>query len=331
MEQLDTSTSIDPLIKAVYLMTRTESEYRPKLVREIVGGGPEMVRTYSNDSNHSARHRRFSRNGSIVSHTTAFETTFTGLATKLDEFSRGYYGELNQLNLDSDTLRTFKIMITTFNLRWSALPVKEDMKNILSTFQQSAARTIKTTEPKNSTIWFVYYVYFIDLLSLLQTTTKEHKADLQQERYKFCQKKIIPTISVQNITKFQFIAQVYGVDMQYITNRVMALKGACQDANILNELSAKESQCAFTQQDFAETIHFLNWKNGRDKFRARALNRFQQQSERFTQNNSRAPGVSPTDPYQTLGLIVQQMLNGFGVDSYRRLNMIFLLPLMDVM
>ncbi|GME89447.1 unnamed protein product [Ambrosiozyma monospora] len=259
MEQLDPSTSIDPLIKAVYIMTRTESKYMPKLVGEIVGSGPDLARTYSNDSIHSAGHRRFGRNGSIVSHTTAPENTFTELATKLDEFSRGYYDDLKHLNLDHDTLQIFKAMIATFNSRWRALPEK-DMRKTLDTFHQSAALTIRTTEPTNPTIYLVYYVYFIDLLSSLKTTTMEHKAILKQERYNICQKKITPTIPVQNITKFQFIAQVYGVNMQYITNRVIALKGQCKDANILNELSSNEGHYAFRQQDFAETMHFLDWK-----------------------------------------------------------------------
>ncbi|GMG49899.1 unnamed protein product [Ambrosiozyma monospora] len=314
MEQLDPSTSLDPLIKAVYIMIRSEPMYMPKPIGEIVGSMPDLTRTYSNDSIQSSSHRRFGRTASIASHTPRPENTFTELATKLDQFSRGYYDDLKHLNLDHDTLQIFKAMIVTFNSRWRDLPEK-DMKKTLNIFHQSAAVTIRNTDKTNPTIFLVYYVYFIDLLLSLRTTTMEHKAILTQERYNICQKKVTPTIQVQNFKQFRFIGQVYGVTMQHITNRVLALQGQCKDANILNELSANEGHFAFKQQDFSETMHFLDWKKGRDKFRAKALDRFQQQNDRFTQVNSRAPGVSPVDPYHTLDLIVHQMLNGFGVDN----------------
>ncbi|ODV85215.1 hypothetical protein CANARDRAFT_23280 [[Candida] arabinofermentans NRRL YB-2248] len=302
---MDPQGSLDPLIRAVYLMYKSDKRFLPKSISEYVGSSPmNLMRTTSNESSMSSSTRSsrlsFSRMNSVKP-----ESLFSDLAFIIDSLNVNRNSEVGDVDMDPVDEDRFKTILLLFNESWNRA-VDRDIAKIIQQFQLSAARVLARDDP---TKVMLFLAYFIDLL-LSKKTTHDQRSFLLNERSKVISKKITPRMNIMDLHKFKLIAKVYNTTLEHISNRVLAMRAGCRDIDILNELDQKSSKKIYQISDFeGRQSDYEEWKLGRERFFHKALDRFQQERSNINLARTQARKVSPDDPYNCFDLVFDMFLN----------------------
>ncbi|ESW97113.1 hypothetical protein KL918_000723 [Ogataea parapolymorpha] len=316
---MDAIASLDPLIKAVYLMYKSDPQFLSHSIAEIVGiSAMDVKRRVSDQStsssgSKSSRGSRESKNSKkgILYRSRAPnekpETFFIELVNKLDSLANGYDTEIKDLGMSTDEEETFISMLLTFRNLYNT--EEQDINKLVNDFQMVAAKEIHSRDPSNAAVHLVYLARFIDYLLILKSSSQQ-KDILIAHRNEVCAKKFYPQMKIQDLPKFEVISRVYGVEFVHLNNRVLALKGECREVDIIYELEITDTKRHFKESDFSDPGDYREWLQGKTLFFRKALDRFQQERIHFNISKSFPRAVSPKNRYQTFNSVLDVFMSG---------------------
>ncbi|KAG7820852.1 hypothetical protein KL928_000936 [Ogataea angusta] len=316
---MEAIASLDPLIKAVYLMYKSDPRFLSHSIAEIVGISTMDVKRRVSDQSTSSSGSKSSRSsgetknsrkrilGRLHASNEKPETFFIELANKLDSLAKGYHTEIEDWGMSAEERKIFISMLLTFRTLYN--PVEQDINRLINDFQLVAAKNIHARDPSNASVHLVYLARFIDYLLILRSSSQQ-KDILIMHRNEICAKRFYPQIRIQDLPKFEVISKVYGVEFLHLNNRVLALKGECREVDIIYELEKKDTRHRFKESDFSDPGDYREWLQGRMRFFRKALDRFQQERFHFNVSKSSPRPVSPKNRYQTFDSVLDVFMNG---------------------
>ncbi|KAG7903460.1 hypothetical protein KL935_000992 [Ogataea polymorpha] len=316
---MDAIASLDPLIKAVYLMYKSDPQFLSHSIAEIVGISTMNVKRRVSDqstsssgskSSRASRESKGSRKGILYRSRTSNEkpeTLFLELVNKLDSLANGYDTEIKDLGMSTDEEQTFISMLLTFRNLYNT--EEQDINKLVNDFQMVAAKEIHSRDPSNAAVHLVYLARFIDYLLMLKSSSQQ-KDTLIARRNEVCAKRFYPQMKIQDLPKFEVISRVYGVEFLHLNNRVLALKGECREVDIIYELETTDTKGHFKKSDFSDPGGYREWLQGKTLFFRKALDRFQQERIHFNVSKSFPRAVSPKNRYQTFNSVLDVFMSG---------------------
>ncbi|ODV85217.1 hypothetical protein CANARDRAFT_23282 [[Candida] arabinofermentans NRRL YB-2248] len=300
--------SLDPVIKAVYILYKCEDAFLPAKISSLVGESPP-----SYGSNRLINPEMYQRNNKKIVFRSGSpskpESVFDELETFCATMQAGYPVKF-YAKIDLDEVPSFKLMLIRFKQTWNPA-VDRQISKVVQLFMMAVAEILKTQDPLNTSFHLLYLAYFIDLLLTMQPTESEQR-ELLMQRSNTVNKSLTLNMKIQEMPKFLALADVYGTTINYIDQRVIALKGECRPLDIRTELEQKKSYRRYKQTDFEpdRMMDYLEWMKGRDEFFQLATSQYERAYPYPTGAavRGRPRPVSPDSPYTCLDRVLDVFL-----------------------